>query len=241
MTIDWLPLTAASLAGVLGGAHCAAMCGGIATGFGAAGGRVRALAHAAQANAGRIAGYALAGAAVGSIGHGVLALARMPVLVVGLRVGLGVAMIAVALRVFDRTRSGLLAAPAQAAWRWLQPLQRRLWPPHTAARRIGLAVLWGWMPCGLSTSVLAFAWMQADPVQSTLTMVAFGLGTLPVMLPLTWSGARLGSWLHTGRRRQAAASLLLLAGIVTAASPWLMAVPALHGVLGALGCVRWPA
>lgn len=242
MAIDWLPLGAAALAGLLGGAHCAAMCGGIATGMGAAAGRAGSLVQALQINAGRVVAYVLAGATVGALGHGLLGVARMPALIVGLRVGVGLAMIAVACRLLARGRGArLLAAPAQTAWRWLQPLQRRLWPPTTTGRRLLLAVLWGWMPCGLSTSLLAIAWLQADAWRSALTMAAFGLGTLPVMVPLTWSGARLGRWLQAGRRRLAASALLLLAGVVTATSPWLMQVPALHGVLGALGCVAWPA
>ena len=68
-------------------------------------------------------------------------------------------------------------------------------------------------------------------------MAAFGLGTLPLMLPLTWSGARLGQRLLRGRWRVAAAVLVLLAGIVTIASPWLMRHPAIHGVLATLGCL----
>lgn len=67
-------------------------------------------------------------------------------------------------------------------------------------------------------------------------MLAFGLGTLPVMLPLTWSGARLGQALQRGGLRTAAGVFVLLAGGVTIAAPWLMQVPALHGVLSALGC-----
>ena len=35
MPIDWLTLGAALLAGLMGGVHCVAMCGGIATGFSA--------------------------------------------------------------------------------------------------------------------------------------------------------------------------------------------------------------
>lgn len=46
-------------------------------------------------------------------------------------------------------------------------------------------MLWGWLPCGLSTTLLAAAWLQADALNGALTMAAFGLGTLPMMLPLT--------------------------------------------------------
>ena len=38
--------------------------------------------------------------------------------------------------------------------------------------------------------------LQASVPGAALTMAAFGLGTLPVMLPLTWTGARMGRWLQ---------------------------------------------
>jgi hypothetical protein len=38
----------------------------------------------------------------------------------------------------------------------------------------------------------------------------------------------------------ALASIILFAGVLTLAAPWLMQVPALHGVLGALGCRPLP-
>ena len=68
-------------------------------------------------------------------------------------------------------------------------------------------------------------------------MPAFGLGTLATMLPLTWTGARLGQRLQRGPARTAAGLLVLSAGAVTLAAPWLMQVPALHGVLRAMGCM----
>ena len=77
-------------------------------------------------------------------------------------------------------------------------------------------------------------------MHGALTMLAFGLGTLPVMLPLTWSGARLGRWLQT-RWRNAGAAQVMSAGLLTLSAPWLMQVPELHAVLSALGCVTPPA
>src|SRR3546814_12567738 len=68
------------------------------------------------------------------------------------------------------------------------------------------------------------AWLQADARNGALTMAAFGLGTLPMMLPLTWSGARMRLWLQHGRWRITAALLILLAGLLTMAAPWLMHV-----------------
>lgn len=248
MPIDWLTLGAALLTGLLGGLHCAAMCGGIATGFSAmaraslpAGAAGSGWTTALESNLGRVGGYVLAGAIAGGFGHGILGLARIDGLATGLRMAVGAVLVLAALRLFDRHgRLGFLNRGGQTLWRGLRPLQQRLLPANTRARRLGLGMLWGWLPCGLSTTLLAATWLQADALNGALTMAAFGLGTLPVMLPLTWSGARFGRRLQDPRWRGAAASLVLLAGLLTLAAPWLAQIPAMHALLSALGCASLP-
>jgi uncharacterized protein len=244
MMVDWLVLSAALMSGLLGGVHCAAMCGGIATGlsFGQrpAGAGTQWL-HALQPNLGRVLGYTVAGAIVGGFGHGLVAVVQIPNLALVMRMAVGAMMVVIALRLLDPTSAfNPLARPGRALWQRLQPLQRGLLPTDTALKRIAMGVLWGWLPCGLSATLLTTAWLQASAVHGAMTMAAFGLGTLPIMLPLTWSGARLGQRLQRGGVRIAAGVLVLLAGAITLAAPWLMQVPALHGVLSALGCRTLP-
>lgn len=236
MTPDWLTIGAALMAGLLGGAHCAAMCGGIATGFQALSNR-SGWGTAVETNLGRVGGYIIAGAMAGGLGQGIVQAARMEWLAVGARVLVGLVLVLAALRL-----SGLVALSrgsrvATGAWRLLVPLQRRLMPIDSRPKRIAAGMLWGWLPCGLSTTLLVAAWLQASAANGALTMAAFGLGTLPVMLPLTWSGARLGRWLHDPLRRNAAAAFVLLAGLTTLLAPWLAHVPVLGEVLAALGCL----
>lgn len=240
MPVDWLAIGAALLAGLMGGVHCAAMCGGIASGFSAMAGR-GGWWPALQPNLGRIGGYVAAGAIAGGVGGGILALARSPWLAVGARMMVGAVLVLVALRLLDRDgRLAFLGRPGSTLWQRLRRLQAPLLPANTVPRRLALGVLWGWMPCGLSTTMLGAAWLQADARNGALTMAAFGLGTLPLMLSLTWSGARIGQRLQRGGLRQAAGLLVLAAGLVTMASPWLMHVPGLAGPLAALGCVPAP-
>jgi len=235
MPLDALVLGGALLSGLLGGAHCAAMCGGIATGLSVAqrGGWWVAL----QPNLGRVLGYTIAGALVGAFGHGLLGVARLPALTTAVRAAVGIVLIVAALRLLDaRGRFAFLTLPGHRLWQWLRPLQSRWLPANTAGKRIALGLLWGWMPCGLSTTLLAAAWLQASALHGAATMAAFGLGTLPVMLPLTWSGARLGQRLQRGGWRTAFGLLVLASGTLTLAAPWLVHASALHGVLAALGC-----
>lgn len=241
MSIDWLTLAAAALSGLMGGVHCAAMCGGIATGFSAMTPRL-GWRQALEPNLGRVLGYTTAGAVAGTFGHGIVQVARSDWLALGLRMAVGAVLVVAALRLLDRKgRLSFLPRTGGGLWHMLRPLQRRLLPANTSGRRLALGMLWGWMPCGLSTTLLVAAWLQADAINGAATMAAFGLGTLPVMLPLTWSGARIGQRLQQGGWRTAAGLLVLGAGLLTLAAPWLMQVPAMHGLLSALGCLPLPA
>ena len=238
MPIDIIALVAALLSGVFGSLHCAAMCGGIATGLGSCDGQARgSFGVALRVNAGRVLGYVLAGLLVGVFGAGLLQLAGSSGLARVLRVMSGIVLVVVALRLLDvHKRYKLPGGGAAGLWRWLAPLQRRLLPATTPLRQLLLGMLWGWLPCGLSSSLLLAAWLQADLLNAVLLMAAFGLGTLPLMLPLTWSGVQLGRHLARPAWRRSAAALVLSAGVLTMTAPWLLQVPALQGFLGVLGC-----
>ena len=237
--IDWLTLLAAALAGLTGGVHCAAMCGGIATGFSSMG--PRDWSYVIEPNLGRVLGYTIAGAIAGGIGGGIVSVARSEWLMFGLRMAVGLVLVVAALRLLDRRgRLAFLTRTGGGIWNRLRPLQRRLLPANTHGKRLALGVLWGWLPCGLSSSLLTAAWLQADAINGAMTMAAFGLGTLPVMLPLSWSGARLKLLLHHSGWRTVAALVVLFAGLLTMAAPWLMHLPALHPWLRALGCMPAP-
>lgn len=241
MPIDGLTLLAALLAGLMGGVHCAAMCGGVAAGISAGAGRMPALQVALISNLGRVAGYILAGTLVGALGAGLLGLIRAEPLLLGMRMAVGAVLVIVALRLLDRGgRLAFLSRPGAAVWRWLAPLHRRVLPANTWPRMLAVGVLWGWLPCGLSGTLLVAAWFSAEALHGGLIMAAFGLGTLPLMIPLTWSGARILRRLQNRGLRLATASLIMAAGLLTLSAPWLAQFPAVHAALEALGCRTLP-
>jgi sulfite exporter TauE/SafE len=133
-------------------------------------------------------------------------------------------------------RAGWMNGPALALWRRLQPLRDRWQPRAGCARPLVLGLFWGWLPCGLSTTLLAAAWLQASALHGALLMLAFGLGTLPLLLSLSWSGARLAGVLARPGWRHGAGVLVAMSGVATLAGPWLAQVPVVHGVLASLGC-----
>ena len=231
MPIDVLVLGAALLTGLLGSAHCGAMCGGIAVGLGSAGPAQGAAYRAAATNIGRVLGYVAAGAIVGGLGGGLLGIIEIEGLGTALRTGVGVVLLLAAVRIVRPRFTAAL--PALPIWRWLAPLRARL-PEDGPLRPWLLGLLWGWLPCGFSATVLTAAWLEADALHGALLMGAFGLGTLPLMTSLGWSGARLG--LDTPRWRTLGALAIAGSGVLTLAAPWLVSLPILHSALAALGC-----
>ena len=236
MPVDLIALGAALLSGLFGGVHCLAMCGGIATGFAAHARAGSAFRHALLLNLGRVAGYALAGAIVGGLGGGLLRAARFEGAASGLRLLVGAVLLLAAARLLFPTRLQGLTKLGLSAWQGLRPLRERLIPAAGPARPLVLGLFWGWLPCGLSTTLLMAAWLEASALHGGLLMLAFGLGTLPLMTGLSWSGAHFARRLAQPRWRIAAAAMIALAGLLTMAAPWLARSATAHAWLLALGC-----
>ncbi len=221
-------LGAAFLAGLAGSGHCLAMCGGIAGALavrGRAGGDARnarpgrRLAHALAYNVARMASYALAGALVGLLGHALLRAVDVAPLSVALRVAAGLVMAAAAGRLLFGWR---LLDPLEAAgaglWRRIMP-----WASPQGASRGGLGgaimlgLAWGWLPCGLTYSMLLLATTTASAATGALVMTAFGLGTLPAMVSASVAFDRAARLLAArATLRTVAGSLLLAFGVWTA-------------------------
>jgi hypothetical protein len=81
-------------------------------------------------------------------------------------------------------------------------------------------MVWGWLPCGLVYSALALAATAGDISQSALTMLFFGLGTLPAVMGV---GIMTGILTRLSRmqRFKQAIGLFMIALALLAALPWL--------------------
>ena len=77
----------------------------------------------------------------------------------------------------------------------------------------GLGLVWGWLPCGLVYSVLTLAMVSASPLQGALTMLGFGIGTLPVLLALGTVAGHLGSLARHPVMRQVAGVGIIIFGV----------------------------
>ena len=203
------------LVGLLGGVHCAGMCGGIVSALAfqmpgkSAGGGAAWSIHLAY-NLGRITSYALAGALMGALGSFGLLLDKALPVQLALYVAANLMMVALGL--YLTGISGALAFTERAGqwlWRRIQPATRRFLPVRGPAQAFPLGLLWGWLPCGLVYSVLAMALLTGSATRGAATLLAFGLGTLPNLMLAGLLLARFRSVIQ-GRALRLGAGLLVL-------------------------------
>jgi sulfite exporter TauE/SafE len=183
MTMTDLPLSqalAAFMLSLLGGLHCAGMCGGFIGALqmnrppSASPARIAAGYHL-----GRLISYCAAGALVGLIGGSLYAADVLPLQVLLLVAG-SLMLVAIGAAMFGRVRWLKRIEPFGAwVWRVVGPLARRVYPPRSAGQSFAAGLAWGWIPCGMVYAALPLALLAGGPAQGALVMLAFGLGTLP--------------------------------------------------------------
>ena len=215
-----LAWVAVFFAGLLGSTHCLAMCGGIATALGA-----RAGARGWQPilyQVGRLTSYGMAGCIAGALGAGPGVAFAAPHWSDVLRVATALMVIAIGLNIAlgGRGPGRWLQAPERLGsrlWRRIAPGARAALPAAPRARALVLGLIWGWLPCGMVYSALVAAALAGSALGGGATMMAFGLGTLPAMLGLSWAGARLPR--ADGSLARLLGTLIVACGIWTAAVP----------------------
>jgi len=176
----------AFVTGLLGGLHCLGMCGGLAGGFFLQCQAQPRLALQIQYHASRILTYTLLGMAGAWAGRS-LAQTGLTGKVQGiLMIGAGLLILILGLRMLLARQASRI--PTQGLEVHLETRRRTLrpWP-------LLLGTLNGLVPCGLIFSIALKAAATSDPGRAGLIMLAFGLGTLPMMVTVTGLGAFIGA------------------------------------------------
>ncbi len=204
--------------GLLSAFHCIGMCGGIvgALSFGvtaearARPGRLALFVFAF--NGGRILSYVLAGALLAWAGGwlidaswariAVQVIAALMIILIGLHVG----------NWFPRLT--LIERLGLPLWRRLEPVAHRLHPVRRPGRALLYGMIWGWVPCGLVYSVLISSLALHSVAASALYMLAFGLGTLPVMMATGLLAGRIQALTRDPGIRGAIALAVVLMGCI---------------------------
>jgi uncharacterized protein len=174
-------------------------------------------------NAGRIASYVAAGTVAGFISSSVATtnlfgeamLLRTSLYIVGqlmvIVMGLYIAGWPSVLIPLERLGHTL--------WRHLSPIASRHLQQSTSGQasvrsQFTLGVLWGWIPCGLVYAMLASALASQHAVDGALTMLGFGLGTLPAMMLVGVTLARMRTKLQDKRLRAGVGAIFVVVGVV---------------------------
>jgi len=224
---DPLGYLSAFLVGLLGGVHCAGMCGGIV------GAMTFGLPPPARAslgvllpfqlayNLGRISSYVLAGGLMGGLGlvltqlipiyyvqRGMLFVAAVFMVVLGLYLG--------------GWWSGLTRVEKLGGvlWRRLEPAAKRVLPVRTLPQAWLLGVLWGWIPCGLVYSMVVWTITAGSVLKGAALMLAFALGTLPNLLAMGLLAGAIARLLGNPWVRRGAGTLVLAFGLWTLWKVW---------------------
>lgn len=215
-SLSYLAIAGASL---VGSAHCAAMCGGFVAAYAGNGGRSaseRALSHVAY-NGGRLVTYAALGALSGALGAAlnlaghaagiaqVAAVATGVVLLVSGAVGLAPRPKLVRLRT---------AAARNPAGGWLSRILLRAREQPGPVRALLLGTFTTLLPCGWLYAFVAYSAAAGGALPGALSMAAFWLGSLPLMLGVGVSLQSLSARLMR-RLPRFRAGLLLFAGVLT--------------------------
>ncbi|NMM29288.1 MAG: sulfite exporter TauE/SafE family protein [Glaciimonas sp.] len=207
-----VPLVIAALsAGLLGGAHCIGMCGGISNllvSAGSAGSANRKVIPiklqqsdvpdsvwhmSALLHAGRICTYGVLGGIVGALGAaGLLFKPYLPVQMTMFMVG-NLALIWLGLRLVGYAPGLMLLdrLGQKITFHVKLPVRFSL-AAQTGRHPFLTGMAWGCMPCGLVYAVLPFSLLSGGAFSGAALMLIFGLGALPYLL----FAQGIGQWLN---------------------------------------------
>ncbi len=176
-----MTLWGAILLGLAGSLHCAGMCGALALAVPADSRAGRFAFSRVLYSGGRLLTYGMLGAIFGILGEGftLAGWQRGLSLIAGTGLLLGLIL---ARRVNLNPLTFRIASSFRARLNRRQPV---------LSTAFILGMLNGLLPCGLVYVALAGAIASGKVLQSALTMLAFGAGTLPMMLGIALTGRRM--------------------------------------------------
>lgn len=188
-------IASAFLAGLLGSGHCVGMCGGIVSALtvgldpAVQQSRGRMLPYVSAYNLGRLLSYVLAGTLFGWFGalgwslftpDEAVRYSRYVSIFFLFALGLYLTGWWQGLQYLERAGA--------MVWRRIEPRVRRFLPVRTPVQAAVVGMAWGWLPCGLVYSMLAWSVSTGDPLQGALLMLGFGAGTLPMLMAIGVAG-----------------------------------------------------
>lgn len=217
----------AFMMGLISSLHCIGMCGSIIGSLTLSlapeirQNKVALFSFVLNYNIGRISSYAIAGALIGWLeillslpfaqgqGHRVLQLLSAAVMA-----GAGLYIAG------WFPRFAYIEKIGSKFWKRIEPFGRKLIPIKNRFHAFLFGMIWGWLPCGLVYAALALAATSGNSLKSSLTMLAFGLGTLPAVIGVGIMTALLTK-LSRIKRFKVLVGLFMISLALFSAMPWL--------------------
>lgn len=207
-------LLSAFLIGVAGSVHCVGMCGGIVSAFGMFTPKDQPkFLYLIAYNLGRISSYTLAGAITAWLGTLISSQLWLGMQWLSLLSGFFLLLLACYIGNWWPVLQQLEKL-GSVFFRLIRPLSKTFLPMKSPLYAVPYGFIWGWLPCGLVYSTLSWSLVAGNPMQGGLTMLAFGLGTLPSMLAVGASMQSVKSLMQQTATRQIIALLLCLFGLI---------------------------
>jgi sulfite exporter TauE/SafE len=204
------PLAVAFAGGIAGSLHCLGMCGGLVALLGAGSWPRLALYNLARVNT-----YAALGAVAGALGTTIVAWGSLDTAACTLAVLSGLAIVAVGLEWLGLVPPGgqWLVARLQ---RGIAAHARGLLEARSPWAPLAFGTANAFLPCHLVYAFVGMAAATGSVGGGALTMLAFGLGTLPAMM-LAGSARTLLATRSTAGIARAAGAFVVVVGVVTIA------------------------
>jgi sulfite exporter TauE/SafE len=205
--------------------HCLGMCGGIVAIYSARqsamsaepGNKPSLLARIASflpLHLGRITTYALFGGLIGFAGSLLDRASGLMGWQGVFSILVGVAMLLVSLSLMGILPPIEMALASLTAGNSPMRAMRGLFNKHSFLSTLTLGILWGFLPCGLVFAMLVLSARTQTVWGGALTMLAFGLGTIPTLLGFGLAANLLSPKLR-GRLQIFAGVLILLFAVQT--------------------------
>ncbi|WP_286261809.1 sulfite exporter TauE/SafE family protein [Thalassotalea atypica] len=212
MNIDFF---SAFIIGLLGSGHCIGMCGGITSMLTSAMPQNKRKPSAILVfsyNIGRILSYTLIGAIAGFTGSLAIHSLGFPLTILRVLAALFLILLGLYMGQWAMILSKLETL-GKHLWKHISPLSRKLIPVTTPSKALLLGTLWGWLPCGLVYSTLTWSLASGNALNGASIMFAFGLGTLPALVTLSFGFFSIGKLVKDIRFRQFIGLSLICYGI----------------------------
>lgn len=214
-------LLTAFLMGIAGSLHCAGMCSPLA--FAVTNFNSPAMTNRLLYNFGRIATYGVLGAITAAIGN-IIPFSKYQDL---LSVMLGSALIVMAVVGVTGARIPLITNAVVRLTSTLKMMFSKIIPHKGKGALLFLGALNGLLPCGLTLLALTFCITLNAPFEGFVYMLAFGSGTLPVMLGLVSIADMVRNKLHWDIHK-VTTGLMIISGLLLIARVFLVHLPDGH-------------